>query len=163
MTITTTARRGTAIVASLGAAALLTLATASTSSAAHVRDSDHDGMPNHWEIRHHLNPHRANAKGDADKDGLKNLAEFRHHTDPQDADTDDDGVEDESEVHDGCMSTDPTDADTDNDGVEDGMEDTDGDGIDDAQDQVEDNCMGDEDLGGHHGGGTAALAFYVVR
>jgi hypothetical protein len=163
MTITTTARRGTAIVASLGAAALLTFATASTSSAT-VRDSDHDGMPNSWEIRHHLNPHHANAKRDADHDGLKNIAEFRHSTDPQDADTDDDGVEDEAEVHDGCMSTDPTDADTDGDGVEDGMEDTDGDGIDDADDAVEDNCMGDEDLGGHHhGGSTPKVALYLVR
>ena len=162
MTITTTARRGTAIVASLGAAALLTLATASTSSAAHVRDSDHDGMPNHWEIRHHLNAHHANARGDADKDGLKNLGEFRHHTDPRDSDSDDDGVEDEAEVHDGCMSTDPTDSDTDNDGVEDGLEDADDDGIDNAEDEVEDECAGDEDLGSGHTS-AAATALYVVR
>jgi hypothetical protein len=163
MTITTTARRGTAIVASLGAAALLTLATASTSSAAHVRDSDRDGMPNHWEIRHHLNAHHANGRGDADNDGLRNLGEFRHHTNPRDSDSDDDGVEDEAEVHDGCLSTDPTDSDTDDDGVEDGLEDADDDGIDNAEDEAEDECVGDEDLGGHHGGGTADVAFYVVR
>ena len=162
MTITTTARRGTAILASLGAAALLPLATASTSSAAHVRDSDHDGMPNHWEIRHHLDAHHANARGDADKDGLKNLGEFRHHTDPRDSDSDDDGVEDEAEVHDGCMSTDPTDSDTDNDGVEDGLEDADDDGIDNAEDEVEDECVGDEDLGSGHTS-AAATALYVVR
>jgi hypothetical protein len=58
------------------------------------RDSDGDKMPNRWELRHGLNPHRANARGDADQDGLRNLAEFRDGTDPQDADTDDDGVED---------------------------------------------------------------------
>jgi Bacterial TSP3 repeat len=161
MTITTSARRGTAIVASLGAAALLTLATASTSSAAHVRDSDHDGMPNHWEIRHHLNPHRANAKGDADKDGLRNLAEFRHGTNPRSSDTDEDGVEDDSEVHDGCMSTDPTDADTDNDGIEDGQEDTDEDGIDNAEDETEDECADDAEL--EPGNDKAPVAFFVVR
>src|SRR4051812_47391611 len=126
----TTARRGTAIVASLAATALLTLSSAGTSHAAGSRDSDHDGMPNRWEIRHHLNPHHANAAADPDHDGLKNLGEFRHDTRPHDSDTDNDGEDDGDEVHDGCSSTDPTDDDTDGDGVEDGDEDTDGDGID---------------------------------
>ncbi len=164
MSITTHARRGTAIVASLGAAALLTLGTASTGSASGSRDSDHDGMPDHWEITHHLDPHRANAKGDPDRDGLSNLGEFRHGTRPHNDDTDDDGIEDGPEVHDGCLATDPTDADTDDDGTEDGQEDTDGDGVDDAQDQVEDNCQGDDDLpGGHGGDGVRAPVLYVMR
>src|SRR5215471_6597827 len=48
-------------------------AVASTSQSlvgTHLRDSDHDGMPNRWEIRMGLNPHRANAKGNPDQDGL---------------------------------------------------------------------------------------------
>ena len=145
MDLTTTARRGSAVVASLAAAGLLTLASPSTVHASGARDSDHDGMPNRWEVAHHLNPHHANAKGDPDHDGLKNLGEFRHGTRPHNSDSDDDGVEDGDEVHDGCSSTDPTDSDTDGDGTEDGQEDTDGDGIDDANDDSEDNCQGDDD------------------
>jgi hypothetical protein len=169
MTLLTTARRGTAVAASLGAAALLPLTTQSVTHAAGSRDSDHDGMPDRWEIRHHLDPHRANARGNPDHDGLANLGEFRHGTRPHDADTDGDGEDDGDEVHDGCASTDPTDSDTDDDGVEDGQEDTDGDGIDNADDDSEDNCQGDDD-GGSDGDGrslTAApvfgAAFYVVR
>ena len=138
MSITTNARRGTAIVASLGAAALLTLGTASAGSASGSRDSDHDGMPNHWEVVHHLDPHRANARGNPDHDGLRNIGEFRHGTRPHSADTDDDGIED-------------------------GQEDTDGDGIDDAEDEVEDNCQGDEDVSGHGGDGVRAPVLYIVR
>ena len=141
MDIIATARRGTAIAASLAAASLLTLGSAATVHAAGhhgFRDSDHDGMPNRWEIRHNLNPHHANARGNPDRDGLSNLAEFRHGTKPHDADTD-------------------------NDGIEDGQEDTDNDGIEDADDEVEDNCAGDEDVADDDGGLTSAIAFYVVR
>jgi hypothetical protein len=166
MDIIATARRGTAIAASLAAASLLTLGSAATVHAAGhhgFRDSDHDGMPNRWEIRHNLNPHHANARGNPDRDGLSNLGEFRHGTKPHDADTDNDGIDDGDEVEDGCEATDPTDADTDNDGIEDGQEDTDNDGIEDADDEVEDNCAGDEDVADDDGGLTSAIAFYVVR
>jgi hypothetical protein len=162
MNLTTTARRGSAVVASLAAAGLLTLASPSSVHASGARDSDGDGMPNRWELSHHLNPHHANAKGDPDHDGLKNLGEFRHGTRPHNSDSDDDGVEDGDEVHDGCAATDPTDSDTDDDGTEDGQEDTDGDGLDDADDDTEDNCQGDEDVPGNDDSGDA-VAHYVVR
>jgi hypothetical protein len=162
MELTPLARRGSAIAASLAAAGLLTFAAPTAVHASGARDSDHDGMPNRWEVAHHLNPFRANANGDPDHDGLRNLGEFRHGTLPHSDDTDHDGVEDGSEVHDGCAATDPTDADTDNDGVEDGQEDTDGDGVDDANDATEDNCQGDDDLpGGTSGDGR--IATYVMR
>ncbi len=147
-TALTHARRGSAIVASLATAALITLGGTGTVHAAGSRDSDHDGMPDRWEVAHHLDAHRANAKGDPDHDGLTNLGEFRHGTRPHNADTDGDGDEDGSEVHDGCSSTDPTDADTDNDGIDDGQEDADGDGIDNAEDSQDDSCQGSDDQGG---------------
>src|ERR1044071_6204593 len=56
-------------------------------------DSDHDGMPNRWEVRFGLNPHHANAKGNPDHDRLPNLGEYRHDTDPVDDDTDNDGID----------------------------------------------------------------------
>jgi hypothetical protein len=162
------ARHGTAIAASLAAGSLLTLGSAATVHAAGhngFRDSDHDGMPNRWELRHDLNPHHANANADPDRDGLRNLGEFRHGTRPHSSDSDRDGMDDGDEVEDGCMSTDPTDADTDDDGVEDGLEDADDDGIDNAEDETEDNCDADEDLGDDAGDDnpTAVVALYVVR
>src|SRR5258705_9430887 len=105
MNIISTARRGTAIAASLAAASLLTLGSpAAVHAAGHhgFRDSDHDGMPNRWELRHNLNPHHANARGNPDRDGLRNLAEFRHGTKPHDSDSDNDGIDDGDEVEDGC-------------------------------------------------------------
>jgi hypothetical protein len=131
MTFYSTARRGTAIVASLGAAALLTLGSQAMTHASGSRDSDHDGMPNRWEVRHNLDPHHANATGNPDHDGLKNVGEFRHGTKPHDSDSDGDGEDDGDEVHDGCTSTDPTDPDTD--------------GVDNSEDESEDNCQGDDD------------------
>ena len=157
--LTSTASKLAAVTASLAAAGVFAMAGPAFAGA---RDSDGDGMPNRWEISHHLDPHHANANGDPDHDGLRNLGEFRHGTLPHSDDTDHDGVEDGSEVHDGCAATDPTDADTDNDGVEDGQEDTDGDGVDDANDATEDNCQGDDDLpGGTSGDGR--IATYVMR
>jgi hypothetical protein len=164
MDIVTTARRGSAIAAALAAASLLTLGSpVAVHAAGHhgFRDSDHDGMPNRWEIRHHLNAHHFNARANPDRDGLRNLGEFRHGTLPHDSDSDNDGIDDGDEVEDGCEATDPTDADTDDDGIEDGQEDTDDDGIEDADDEVEDNCDGDEDVADDDV--TGAVAFYVVR
>jgi hypothetical protein len=83
------------------------------------RDSDHDRMPNKWEIKHHLNPRVKDARKDPDKDKLSNLSEFRNHTDPQKADTDGDGIDDENEVRD---NTNPTKVDSDDDGVDDADE-----------------------------------------
>jgi hypothetical protein len=158
MNLTLTARRGSAVLATLAAGALLTLVSPSAVHASGARDSDHDGMPNRWEVAHHLDAHRANASGDPDRDGLRNLGEFRHSTAPHSDDSDDDGVEDGDEVHDGCTATDPTDADTDDDGTED----TDGDGIDDADDDTEDNCQGDDDVPDASGSDDFTV-HYVVR
>ena len=48
-------------------------------------DSDHDGLPNDWEVKYALNPNDASdAAKDADKDGFTNLEEFEAQTDPQD-------------------------------------------------------------------------------
>jgi hypothetical protein len=94
MTMLTPARRGGAIVASLATAALITLGGTGAVHASGSRDSDHDAMPDRWEVAHHLDAHRANAKGGPDRDGLSDLGEYRHRTRPHDADTDNDGVED---------------------------------------------------------------------
>ena len=46
-------------------------------------DSDHDGMPDAWEIAHGLNPHDpADAAADNDHDGYTNLEEYLNGTDP---------------------------------------------------------------------------------
>jgi Bacterial TSP3 repeat len=46
-------------------------------------DSDHDGMPDAWEIQHGLNPHDpADAAADNDHDGYTNLEEYLNGTDP---------------------------------------------------------------------------------
>lgn len=77
----------------MAVAGLLTLSGA-PAGAAHVRDSDHDGMPNRWEVRYHLGAHHANARADRDHDGLDNGDEYAEGTDPTDDDTDGDGIED---------------------------------------------------------------------
>jgi hypothetical protein len=105
MTFLTTSRRLSAVIATLAAGGVLSLAGPADASS-----------------------------GDADHDGLRNLGEFKHGTDPQATDSDDDGLDDEDEVDDCTTTTDPTDDDTDGDGVEDGDEDTDDDGVDNADD-----------------------------
>lgn len=48
-------------------------------------DSDHDGMPNDWELQYGLNPNDAkDAAADADGDGFTNLEEYEAKTDPKD-------------------------------------------------------------------------------
>ena len=156
-TIISTVRRLGAVTAALAVAAVL--GVSSPALAGGSNDSDHDGMPNRWEVRHGLNPHKANARGDADGDGLRNLGEFRHGTDPQETDTDDDGLEDEDEVDDCTTTTDPTDDDTDGDGVEDGDEDTDDDGVDNADDQDDQG----EDCDEQGGDDDRVMVTYVLR
>jgi PKD repeat protein len=57
-------------------------------------DSDGDGMPDSWEIKHNLDPNdptgENGAQGDPDTDDLYNIYEFWADTDPRDRDTDDD-------------------------------------------------------------------------
>lgn len=80
-------------------AALATIAALAVPAAASARstDRDHDHMPDRWEVAHHLNAHRNDARKDADHDGLTNVAEFRAQTNPRDADTDNDGIKDGKE------------------------------------------------------------------
>lgn len=40
------------------------------------RDSDHDGMPDTWEVNNGLNPNVYNAAGDKDQDGWTNIEEY---------------------------------------------------------------------------------------
>lgn len=50
-------------------------------------DSDNDGMPDAWEIAHHLNPNDKNdANDDSDGDGIKAKDEFTFGLDPRIAD-----------------------------------------------------------------------------
>ena len=47
-------------------------------------DTDNDGMPDEWEIKHGLNPKAAvDANHDADGDGYTNIEEFLNNTDPK--------------------------------------------------------------------------------
>ncbi len=64
-------------------------------------DSDHDGMPDSWEVAHGLNPSKNDANLDPDHDGLPNLQEYAAGTDPHKADTDGDGMPDGWEVKNG--------------------------------------------------------------
>ncbi len=92
-------------------------------------DTDSDGMPDWWEIRHRLQPHlAADASADPDQDGLTHLQEFQRQTQPHLADSDGDGLLDGVETQTGIFlsATDtgshPLLADTDGDGLSDGAE-----------------------------------------
>ncbi|MCC7197648.1 S-layer homology domain-containing protein, partial [Candidatus Peregrinibacteria bacterium] len=74
-------------------------------------DSDHDGMPDGYELDNELNPYDASdAPLDPDKDGLTNLEEYQHGTDPHNPDTDAGGIIDGDEV---LKDTDPLNKDDD--------------------------------------------------
>jgi len=116
-------------------------------------DTDSDGIPDWWEVRHQLKPDSASdAALDPDADGLSNLQEYQKQTHPQLADTDNDGLLDGVETGTGLFvsasdtGTNPLLADTDRDGLSDGAEvfgkpfpsnpnlsDSDGDGISDRE------------------------------
>jgi hypothetical protein len=50
-----------------------------------LADSDHDGLPDEWEVAHGLNPNDpTDAVLDLDQDGQTNLEEYRGGTDPRD-------------------------------------------------------------------------------
>lgn len=118
-TTTTTAtrfRRSAVLASAVLLIALYGLAVTVAPAKAAGRDADHDGMPNHWERVHGLNPHKANANANPDHDGLVNVGEYTFGTDPIDSDTDDDGI-----------------VDGDDDENEDGVADGDEDGHDDGE------------------------------
>ena len=51
-------------------------------------DSDHDGLPNDWELKYGLNPNNPrDAALDSDNDGFTNLEEFAAKTDPKDSES----------------------------------------------------------------------------
>jgi pimeloyl-ACP methyl ester carboxylesterase len=73
-------------------------------------DSDHDGLPDCWELANGLNPSNpADASADADSDGLTNLQEYLLGTNPRNADSDGDGISDGDEVGQGSDPRNPSD------------------------------------------------------
>ncbi|WP_176014997.1 right-handed parallel beta-helix repeat-containing protein [Victivallis sp. Marseille-Q1083] len=63
------------------------------------KDSDHDGMPDGYEIYYGFDPNNpADATQDADHDGANNLAEFLAGTNPVSNDSDGDGIDDDVEI-----------------------------------------------------------------
>lgn len=111
--------------------ALVVAAAALTASPALARKHDHDGMPDKWEKRNHLNLKKDDSRRDRDRDGLSNYGEYRAHTNPRKKDSDHDGRRDGREDYDRDhlrnaaeikTGFDPGDKDSDDDGVKDGRE-----------------------------------------
>lgn len=109
----------------------LTAVAAAVPAAPAMAKGDHDGLPDSWEKRHHLNLRIDDAARDKDRDGLSNYGEYRSRTNPRKRDTDRDHRGDgrEDRDRDGLRNTqeirtgnDPGDADSDNDGIKDGRE-----------------------------------------
>jgi hypothetical protein len=48
------------------------------------QDTDHDAMPDGWEVNNGLDPSKNDAPADADGDGFSNLREYHLGTDPSD-------------------------------------------------------------------------------
>jgi len=111
------------------------------------RDTDTDGLPDHWEITYFSHATSASATENPDNDDLTNVQEFQNTTEPNDWDTDGDLLPDGWEVE---FNLDPRDAtgnngangDPDDDGLNNlqegingsnpGLEDSDGDGTNDG-------------------------------
>jgi Bacterial TSP3 repeat len=83
------------------------------------KDANHDGLPDGWEVKHHLSLNVNEANRDQDHDGLNNMGELKRHTDPRKADSDSDGLKDGAEVKTG---NNPRKRDSDGDGIRDGRE-----------------------------------------
>jgi hypothetical protein len=94
-------------------------------------DSDNDGLPDGWEVRHGLNPKATGDQhGDLDQDGLTNGTEYKLGLDPTKSDSDRNGTPDAEEDGDGDglpnqweqdNGTDPTQDDADEDPDQDGL------------------------------------------
>jgi hypothetical protein len=109
----------------------LTAVAAAIPAAPALAKGDHDGLPDSWEKRHHLNLRIDDAARDKDRDGLSNYGEYRSHTNPRKRDSDRDHRGDgrEDRDRDKLRNTqeiktgnDPGDADSDDDGIKDGRE-----------------------------------------
>lgn len=89
-----------------------------------VSDSDHDGLPNAWELEFGLDPNTASAETDSDGDGLPARLEFNFGTRPNVTDSDGDGLGDNDELTGKTQGvlTDPLNPDTDGDGVNDSLD-----------------------------------------
>jgi hypothetical protein len=85
-------RIGGALLAAIGALALLALP-----SAAAAKDRNHDRIPDRWEKRHRLSLKVRQTNRDQDRDRLGNRAEFLAGDNPRDRDSDSDGVMDGEE------------------------------------------------------------------
>ncbi len=48
-------------------------------------DTDHDNMPDGWEVTYGLDPKSNDASEDSDGDGASNITEYRRGTDPNDS------------------------------------------------------------------------------
>jgi hypothetical protein len=97
------ARLGGALLAALGALALLALP-----SVAAAKDRNNDRIPDRWEKRHHLSLQVKQTARDQDRDHLDNRGEFQAGNDPRDSDSDNDGVTDGNENAGTIASYDPT-------------------------------------------------------
>ena len=66
-----------------------------------TRDSDKDGIPDWWELKYGLNPHRWSDAGYPAPGGLSYLDKYLLHLNPLTPDTDGDGVDDGDEIKQG--------------------------------------------------------------
>jgi hypothetical protein len=98
-----------------------------------VADSDQDGMEDHWESSHGLDPaNSADASIDMEGDGVSNLQEFKFRADPFSRDGDVDGMSDDYETAFGL-----------NPAFNDGASDSDGDGaVNDRDARPNDDAIG---------------------
>lgn len=82
-------------------------------------DTDHDGLPDGWEIEHQYDPKDAGMYTDSDGDGLADMFELSIGSNPMAIDSDGDGLSDWLELK---YDANPLLSDTDGDGVSDGLE-----------------------------------------